>query len=345
MKALMYEGPRKMPLVDIPEPEPAPNEVKIAVKYTGICGSDVHGYTGASGRKIPPMIMGHEFSGKVHSVGSQVSKFKVGDRVTVQPIMFCGVCEFCKQGLQNICANRRGLGVLDVNGSFTEYICIPETNVYHIPDTMDYKEAALIEPLSVAYRAVHHIMPVKDKVVMIAGGGVIGLLILTLVKYYGAKKVLLTDLNDNRLQVAKNSGADIVINPKFESLDQVIENEGLRNKIDITIECVGASVTAQSTIEAVRSNGTVLWVGNAAKMITIDMQQVVTREVQIKSTYGFTPEDFQNALKLLESGELNISGFVTKIVSLEDATAEFETLSNGGGNDIKVLVESNPELK
>ncbi len=340
MRALMYQGPRQMPMVEIPEPQPKDNEVKIAVKYTGICGSDIHGYTGESGRKIPPMIMGHELSGRVASVGKDVTGFAPGDRVTVQPVKFCGHCQYCLAGFHNVCANREGLGVLDINGSFTEYICMPQQNVYKLPDSISDEEAALIEPLAVSYRAVQHVMPVQGKTILIAGAGVIGLMILKLVKHFGAGKTIVTDLSDHRLSLAKGFGADIVVNPASADMHQVVKDEGLENRIDIAIECVGASATAQQTIEFVKIKGTVLWVGNAAKMITINMQQVVTREVDIKSTYAFSLEDFAAALELLAQRKVDMGSLVTKIVPLGEGTAECERLSRGAGEDIKVLVDS-----
>lgn len=154
MKALVYEGPHNMPICDYPMCYPEAGQVKIKVKYCGICGSDLHGYTGASGRKIPPMVMGHEFSGVVTELGEGVTKFKVGDRVSVLPVEYCCECEFCKRGAVNICANRRNLGVLDVDGAFTEYICMNEKFVYALPDSVSDKEGALLEPLSVAHHAV-----------------------------------------------------------------------------------------------------------------------------------------------------------------------------------------------
>ena len=341
MKALVYEGPRQMPIREYPECFPKAGEVKIKVKYCGICGSDVHGYTGASGRKIPPMIMGHEFSGVITEVGEGVTKFKVGDRVAVQPVQYCGECEFCRSGNMNICANRRGLGVLDVDGAFTEYICMHERYVFGLADTVTDAEGSLLEPLAVAYHAVGHAQPLEGKNVLIAGTGAIGLLILMLVKANNAAKIVVTDLSEDRLALAREFGADIAINPVEQDLDAVLKEAGIRDNIDVAIECVGATPTCQQTVDFVKIQGRIVWVGNAAKMVTINMQSIVTREVSIAGTYAFTEEDFAGALKLLEQKKIPAERIVSRIVKLEDTVAAFEDLTKGAGKDIKILVDVN----
>ena len=339
MKALMYNNPHDLSVVDIAEPNPSSKQVKIKLKYVGICGSDIHGYTGESGRRIPPMIMGHELSGKVVSVGNEVTRFKIGDRVTVQPIMYCGKCEFCKQDLINICANRRGLGTMNINGAFAEYLCIEEKFVFSLTDNISDEAAAMMDPFGVVYRAVTQSMPIEGKNILIAGTGTIGLLILKLVKYYKPNHIVVIDLSDFRLNLARKYGADITINPKELDVDKVLKDSGIRDSIDLAIECVGISATAQNTVEFVRNKGTAVWIGNAAKMITINMQQVVTREVTIKGSYGFTEQDFSNALHFLEQGKIIIEDLVSKKISLEEAPLAFEELSKGAGEAIKILVD------
>lgn len=340
MKALMYMGPNNMPLTEVDEPEPKEYEVKIKVHYCGICGSDIHGYTGASGRKIPPMIMGHELSGQVVATGKKVAKFGPGDRVAVQPVMYCGACEFCRSGNMNICKNRRGLGVLDVNGAFTEYLCMEEKYVYLLPDSVSDYAGAVLEPLSVAYHAVGHVASYEGKTVLIAGAGTIGFLILKLVLARGAKAAIVTDLSGERLLRAQKAGASLVVNPAKESLDEKLKAAGLRDEIDIAIECVGVTQTAQQTVEFVKIKGTVIWVGNADKLVTVNMQQVVTREVSVLGTYAFTENDFAAALKMLADGVIHVDDVVTDVVAMEDTEKKIAALSAGAcPGDLKVLVK------
>lgn len=341
MKALVYEGPHQMPIREVPACTPKAGQVKIKVKYCGICGSDLHGYTGASGRKIPPMIMGHEFSGIVTELGEGVKKFKVGDRVAVQPVEYCGECEFCRNGSVNVCANRRGLGVLDVNGAFTESICVNEKFVYGLADNVSDEEGALLEPLSVAYHAVGHAKPIEGRNVLIAGTGTIGLLVLMLVKANHPAKIVVTDLSDDRLAMARRFGADITVNPAQQDLDQVLRDAGLRDNIHVAIECVGATPTCQQTVDFVKIQGRIIWVGNAAKMVNINMQNIVTRELSIQGVYAFTEEDFAGALKMLEEKRIPAKEIVSRIVPLEETTETFEELVKGASRDIKVLVDVN----
>ncbi len=344
MKALVYEGPRQMPIRDYPDCFPKPGEVKIKVKYCGICGSDIHGYTGESGRKIPPMVMGHEFSGVVTEIGEGVKKYKVGDRVSVLPVRYCGECEFCKRGAVNICANRENLGVLDIDGAFTEYICMDEKFVYGLADNVSYEEGALLEPLSVAYHAVGHAQPIEGRNVLIAGTGTIGLLILMLVKANNPKNIIVTDLNEDRLAFARAHGADITVNPLKENLDEVLTAAGIHKDIEVAIECVGATPTCQQTVDFVKIQGRIVWVGNAAKMVTVNMQAIVTQELDIHGTYAFTDKDFAGALKMLEDKRIPAKEIITRIVDFEDTVAAFEDLVKGGGKDIKILVEVNKQL-
>lgn len=341
MKALVYEGPRQMHIHDYPECFPKKGEVKIKIKYCGICGSDLHGYTGASGRKIPPMVMGHEFSGVVTELGEGAKKFKVGDRVSVLPVENCGTCEFCKSGSTNICANRRNLGVLDVDGAFTEFICQNEKYVYPLSERVSDVEGALLEPLSVAFHAVDCAKPLDGCNVLIAGTGTIGLLILMLVKANNAAKIIVTDLSEERLALARKFGADITVNPLQQDLGKVLEEAGIRDNVHVAIECVGATPTCQQTVDYVKIQGRIVWVGNAAKMIEINMQNIVTRELSIRGTYAFTDKDFSGALQMLEEQRIPAKEIVTRIVKLEDTTDAFEELVKGAGKDIKVLVDVN----
>jgi 2-desacetyl-2-hydroxyethyl bacteriochlorophyllide A dehydrogenase len=339
MRALVYQGPKTMNILDVPDVFPKNNEVKIAPKYVGICGSDTHGYLGTTGRRIPPMVMGHEMSGIVLETGPGVSRCKPGDRVTVQPILYCGDCTYCRQGLVNICAKRRFLGTMDQNGVFADAICVEEKNVFLLPDSIGDLEGAMIEPLAVAFRAVSQAIPIEGKTVLICGAGAIGLLLLSVAKYFGAGKTAVVDLSSHRLNLAMQNGADIIINPAYQDIERELSKNGIRDSIDIAFEAVGVTPTVQQTVDYVRNKGTVVWVGNSSKMVTINMQNVVTRELLIKGTYVYTEKDFEEAICLLANSDMDIKRFISKVIPLEHATAAFEELCAGAGELIKVLVD------
>ena len=195
MKGIVYEGPDTLTYRDVPDVTPRRGEVKIRVRACGICGSDVHGYMGITGRRTAPMIMGHEFAGEIAGLGQDVEGWKPGDRVSVYPVDFCGNCEMCKKGQVHLCLNKRAFGVLDVDGAFAEYICVPAKCCFSLSDKVSFSMGSLFEPLAVAYRSVEHAGELEGKTVLIVGAGTIGLLALACVKMKKAGKILISDLS------------------------------------------------------------------------------------------------------------------------------------------------------
>lgn len=216
MKAIVYEGPEKLVYQDVSEVKPGTGEVKIRVKACGICGSDVHGYLGLTGRRLEPMIMGHEFAGVIVETGDGVRKAVPGDRVAVYPVDFCGECKMCREGNVHLCMNKKAYGVLDVDGAFAEYICVPEKCCFPLKEEISWAIGSLMEPLAVAYRGVSHAGELEGKNVLLIGTGTIGLLALACVKMKNPAKILVSDLSGSRLELAKKMGADVLINPGKE---------------------------------------------------------------------------------------------------------------------------------
>jgi 2-desacetyl-2-hydroxyethyl bacteriochlorophyllide A dehydrogenase len=342
MKALVYSGPEDLRIIDAEDVTPAADEVKIKIKATGICGSDVHGYLGITGRRIPPMIMGHEFSGVVTEIGMAVKTVKVGDRITVQPVIFCGTCEMCRNGLTNICSNKTFYGVMNVNGSLAEYLCVPEKLVYSLPDSLNYIDGAMVEPLAVAYRAVKQAAPeMAGKTVLIVGAGTIGLLVLQVAKLMNPGKIIVSDVNDFRLEVAAKLGADYTVNPLKQDLKDFVESVATGpGGIDISIEAVGITATVQQALSVLKTHGTCIWIGNSQKMIEINMQEVVTRELKITGTYIYTHAEFGEAIELLTQGKINLNLLISEIVSLENAADAFNRLAHQPEKLIKIIVEN-----
>lgn len=338
MKALVYQGPKTLTIENWPLPVPGPGEVRVQSRLVGICGSDVHGYLGVTGRRTAPMVMGHEMSGVVSAVGEGVDTVSVGDRITVQPIFNCGVCEYCRDGLINICPTREFLGAMSCNGAFEEEFCVPAKNICKLPDAVTFEVGAMIEPFAVAYRAVSHALPLAGKTVMICGAGTIGLMALKVVKMFHAATVIMVDLSDDRLALARQHGADITINGRSD-IDQALRSHGVRDTIDVAIEAVGATPTVQQTVDYVRNRGQIIWVGNNVPMVTLNMQNIVTREVNIQGSYTYTEADFLECIRLLSEEPQDFTGIISEIIPLEDAPAMFASLSEGAGKTIKVLVD------
>lgn len=335
MKALVYYGPKDIRVSDIEKPRIGKNEVLVKVEACGICGSDVHGYLGVTGRRIPPMVMGHEFTGIVESLGEDIEDISIGDRVVVYPARFCGRCEFCKIGLTNLCINRTVFGVMDVNGAMAEYVAVPRENILKLPDSIDFVKGTFLEPLSVAYRAVKTAGDILNQNVLIVGAGTIGLLILQIVKLGGARNIVISDINDRRLEIARRLGADITLNPGRDDIKLI--SQAIPDGIDVAFEAVGLEATVNQALSILKNRGTCVFVGNSMKNITIDMQNIVTRELRILGTYTFTVEEFKDSVSLLE--KINIEEMLSKVVPLEEGPGAFEELAKRDSGVLKIVLK------
>jgi L-iditol 2-dehydrogenase len=284
MQALVFTALRRMELRDVPTPQiSAPDEALVRVRAVGVCGSDLHGYTGQSGRRTPPMVMGHEAAGVVAAVGTAVTNVKPGDRVAIQPVKFCGVCPQCKEGKASLCANRQVLGVHQTaGGAYAEWLVWPARNLYPIPDHLSFEQASFAEPLAVCLHALRlaDIKPYDS--VALVGSGPIGLLTLSILKTLGLRQIFVSDVSDERLALAKKLGATVTINPSRETPRVVVDAHTNGQGADVSIEAVGLGVTAQQAIDLTKNGGTVVWIGNNMKTIEIDMQTVVTRELRVQ---------------------------------------------------------------
>lgn len=338
MKALVYHGPNILKYEDIADVSPKAGEVKIRVKSCGICGSDVHGYLGLTGRRIPPMVMGHEFSGEIIEVGEGVDTLKVGDRVAPYPVEFCEACEMCERGDFHLCKNKKQFGVLTVDGAFAEYICVPAKVCFKLTANTSFDAASLMEPLAVSYRAVCHAGDIAGKTVLVVGAGTIGLLTLACVRMKGAGKIIVSDLSDYRLGVAKEMGADYVINPKNENLDDTIAALTDSKGVDLSFEAVGASPTVQQAVAALKFGGTAIWIGNNKPMIEINMQHIVTRELKIFGTFLYGLNEFKTVVDLVNEGKMNIEPLISVRAPLSKAADYFYTLAHDPGELIKVII-------
>jgi 2-desacetyl-2-hydroxyethyl bacteriochlorophyllide A dehydrogenase len=339
MKALMLTGKEIIKVVDLEKPEINSDEVLVNVKATGICGSDIKGYAGKNERIIPPMIMGHEFTGCISKIGKEVRGFNIGEKVVVLPLLFCDKCKYCKKGQTNLCSNKIFLGVLGINGSMAEYIAIPSKQLYRLPDKIDYITGTLIEPLSVAFSAVNKVS-IDGKIVLIIGAGTIGLLILEILKKKRPLKILVTDIREHRLELAKKIGADLTINPLKENIAKAIEKNTDSNGIDISFEAVGTSDTAKQSIDLLNGKGISVWVGNSEKEVMVDMQEIVTKEKKIIGSFIYTHEEFGQVVELLNKSELDLSAFISNVLPLEEGPEAFKKVSADSSKSLKTILTS-----
>lgn len=326
MQALLFTAIGEHKLVEMPIPAiERPDEVLLRVKSAGVCGSDLHGYTGYSGRRTPPLVMGHEATAEVVAVGSAVQDLPVGSRVAIQPLETCGVCLQCLTGQRNICQNRRLIG-MHTPGAYADYTTWSAENLFPLPDHLSYEDGALVEPLSVVIHAVSlaHIRPYDSA--LIVGAGPIGLLTLAVLNLSGVGRIAISDISDARLEVARSLGADVTINPKTQNPRALVNQFTDGNGVDLSFEAVGLSATAQQTLDLTRNQGTIIWIGNNQKMIEIDMQAIVTRELKLLGSYGMTSHDFKRALQMLADGSIPTNKLITRRAALSEGAQLFDEL-------------------
>lgn len=342
MKALLLSEYKKLELVEMDDPKPMEDELLVRIAACGICGSDVHGYDGSTGRRIPPAVMGHEAAGIVEAVGVAVRGFSVGDRVTFDSTVYCGHCFYCQKGQINLCDNRQVIGVSTPEfrrmGAFAEYVAIPARIAYPLPDSIPFQEAALIEAVSVAVHAIS-LTPISlGDTVVIAGAGMIGLLTLQAAKLAGAVRTIVLDLDESRLALARKLGADRTLNAaEADTVLQVHELSGGRGA-DVALECVGTSKTVNLCLEAVRKGATVTLVGNVAPKIELGLQATVTRQVRLQGSCASSGE-YPVCIDLMASKAIDATPLLTATAPLEEGPIWFDRLYRREPGLLKVVLQ------
>jgi L-iditol 2-dehydrogenase len=334
MKAAVWYGGKDIRIKDVPLPKIKDDEVLVKVKAVSICGSDVHAYLGVSKRRIPPLVMGHECSGEIVKIGKAVKNLKEGERVVVEPILSCGTCRLCRSGRGNICENLKLVG-LHVSGAFSEYVSIPAKKCHKLPNSVSFEEASLVEPLAVAVHAVRLASLEKDEDIGIIGSGAIGLMTLQVAKNRGARKIVVLDTLDYRLAFAKKLGATMTINVKKENPLKKISKDG---GVDMVFEAVGHQETVRQGLAMVKKGGKVIIIGMLEATMQLPMLDITVKEIDLQGSYGYTSDDFQQALNLIAKGKVNVKPLITHVLPLHDITNGFEILSQGAENVIKVVL-------
>lgn len=342
MQALVLEDTRKLNMKDVPEPVVGADDVLIQVKACGICGSDVHGYDGSTGRRIPPLIMGHEAAGIIAKIGSGVRSFKVGDRVTFDSTVSCGTCRFCLSGDVNLCDNRQVLGVscedYRRNGAFAEYVAVPEHIVYSLPHSFPYEKAALIEAVSIAVHAakITGIQPGSSAVVI--GAGMIGLLAVQAFRVFGCSSVIAVDLEKSKLAMAREMGADHTLLATDPDLLNKLRGATGGHGPDIAVEVVGAQKSISTAINGVRRGGAVTLIGNLAHSVEIPLQVVVTRQLRLLGSCASAGE-YRECIALMESGAINVEPLISARAPLSEGADWFNRLYDREPGLMKVILQ------
>lgn len=331
MKALVYTQPNEMQLLDRPQSTPVDGEVVLKIDAVGICGSDMHAYHGHDPRRKPGLVLGHEFAGTI--AASRSSQWREGTRVTGNPLITCGTCEFCIQGRDNLCANRTMVGMTRP-GAFAEYMSIPAASLVAIPQDMPARHAAVTEPAATALHAVNLSMrglarPLAECRVLVIGGGAIGLLCALLLRAYGCRETVLAETNASRRLSAKTHAGCRTMNP----LESVVEAD----RYDLVIDAVGAKATRASALAGVKPGGVVMHIGLQDWASEIDMRKLTLAEITLLGTYTYTMADLRATVKALHEGAFGSLEWLEERPMSEGAKA-FSDLHQGLAASAKVLL-------
>lgn len=323
MKAAVYHGPGDLRVEEVPVRKLKDNEVKIQVKYCGICGTDIHIFHGDGGccDVTPPLVPGHEFSGVVAEVGAGVKTVKVGDRVTGDPNDMCGECYFCKNGMQHFCKKNIGIGTT-VDGGFAEYVIVREKQVYKLSDELSFIEAAMAEPISCCLHGIDLCNIKAGDTVLVIGGGPIGMIMMQLAKNAGASKVIMSEPVEEKREQALKLGATKTIDPLHEDVEAVLA-EYCEN-VNVVIECVGNVHTQADAVRFAGKGATIMYFGLASpeESFPIRPDDIFKKELHITSSY-INPYSFERAIQILESGTVELESLITNVVPLDDIADVF----------------------
>lgn len=343
MKALVLEEYMKFSFRDYPDPKLRDeNDVLVRVRAAAICGSDVHGMDGSTGRRIPPIVMGHEASGEIVEAGSGVRDFRVGDRVTFDSTEYCGECFYCKRGEVNLCDNRKVLGVscgdYRRDGTFAEYIVLPKRILYKMPEALDFAAASIAEPAAVAAHAAA-ITPIKmgDSLVVV-GAGLIGLLLIQILRAHSAGTILALETDPERRAAALAAGASAALDPASPATKAaILELSGGRG-FDRAFEAVGASAPIATAIGALRKGGSVTLIGNVSPSVEMPLQAIVTRQLTLYGSCAMAGE-YPLVLDLLARGKIDAKSIISAVAPLSEGASWFARLYAREKGLLKVVLE------
>lgn len=336
MKAALLYGPRDIRIADVPRPEAGPGELLVRVRATGICGSDLHIYTGDRPVEYP-LSLGHEFAGDVIEIGEGVSGFAVGDRVTAEPNFSCGACVYCREGLPNLCVNRIGLAI-NRNGTLAEYVSVPARFAWKLPEGMSYHQGALVEPLMVGVHAVRRGRVRVGDTVAVMGCGAIGLMVVAAAKVAGAR-VFAVDIVPEKLRMAERLGAERAFDARQANLLDEIRALTPAGQGPLAVfETAGVSVTVKQALDLVRSGGRVVLVGLSTRPAELVPINVARREVEIIGSFIYYAGEFEIGIRLIADGSIDVGPLVGLVTDLDGTLEAFKAVETG--QVVKAIVES-----
>ena len=337
MKQVTLVSEKTFEVKDVPVPSYAPNQAMLKVKAVGICGSDIHAYYGKHPFMSFPITLGHEATGEVIAVGSEVTNLKVGDRVLMRPQKVCGKCRMCREGRYNICKTLEVLGC-QCTGASSDYYPVNADQLYKLPDNIDYDVGTVIEPLSVGVRAVNRPGSVKGKNVLVIGAGTIGNVVMQSAKALGANKVVISDVSDYKLAMARECGADVAVNVRNENLEEVLDREFGIDGLDVVYECSANSAALNQMMRYGRKGMAFVIVAVYGYKPEIEMGLVQDREYEIYGTLMYLHEDYETAIRLVAEGKVNLKALISKEFPREQAAQAYQYIEDNRDAVQKVIL-------
>jgi L-iditol 2-dehydrogenase len=342
MKALVLTAYNRFEYLDVPEPDVGPEDVFIEVKACGICGSDVHGMDGKSGRRIPPIIMGHEAAGVIVKTGGQVQGWRIGDRVTFDSTISCGKCHYCTRGQINLCNHRRVLGVACAEfrqeGAYAQYVVVPQNILYRLPESLSFQHAAMVEPVSIAVHAAARVPIRLNDTAVVVGAGMIGLLVVQALRAAGCGRIFAVDVEPKKLELARRLGAEEGFLADGTDVTAQIVRRTEGRGADLAVEAVGLPATVAAAIACVRKGGAVGLVGNITPKVELPLQAVVSRELTLYGSCASAGE-YPACLEMIARKTIDVEPLISATVPLADAAAWFDRLYRGEEGLMKVIVQ------
>ncbi len=340
IQQLMTE-PGKIIFREVPVPKPGPDQVLVKIKRIGICGSDIHVFHGTHPYTSYPVTQGHEVSGQIVELGECVKDLSVGQKVTIEPQVFCGRCYPCLHGKYNLCQNLKVMG-FQTTGTASEYFAVDSSKITPIPEEMTYSEGAMLEPLAVTVHAAKRFPDLKGAKAVVLGCGPIGILLVQSLKALGAAEVLATDISDSRLELAKSLGADYAVNTMKNDYREALLNAFGEDLADVAFECAGSDITMDQAIKNGRKGSTIILVAVFGKRASVDLAKLNDSELDLNTSMMYRHEDYVDAIRFVREGRIQLKPLQTAHFALQDYLKAYEYIDNNRESTMKVLIDVDP---
>jgi L-iditol 2-dehydrogenase len=331
-------APRTITFREVPVPEITPEQVLIAIRRIGVCGSDIHVFHGQHPYVTYPLTQGHEVAGEIVAVGKAVSGLQIGQKVTIEPQVFCGRCYPCTHGKYNLCENLKVMG-FQTTGTASHYFAVDAGKVTPLPESLSFDEGAMIEPLAVTVHATKRVGDVAGKKVAVLGAGPIGILLVQSLKAFGAAEVLVTDVSDYRLQMARKCGADYVFNTRMADFGQVLTDSFGPDKADLIYDCAGNDTTMGQAIQNARKGSIIVLVAVYAGMAHVDLAKLNDSEVDLYTSMMYRHEDYLDAIRIVSEGKVSLQPLISRHFAFAEYQAAYEYIDSNRETTMKVLID------